>query len=244
VGWAHRILAERDALLAGIDRMHGGLTARVRIGAIPTAIPTTPLISERFSERNPLAGVQIVTLPSREIHRGLADFELDAGVTYLDDETPPGTRRIELFRERHPLLLENMHEAAATEIVEWEAAAELPLCVLTAAMRNRRPVVGLILPERTPPTIIADALAESLRDAHYPICSTRRWRWRWDAPSRIPPRRHWSRDLASSANVPGASRQRRVHGRRRTQSRWAGRRHGRWQMRRRGRFRAGRPQRH
>ena len=102
MGRAHRILAERDALLAGIDRMHGGLTARVRIGAIPTAIPATPLISERCSERNPLAGVQIVTLPSREIHRGLADFELDAGVTYLDDETPPGTRRIELFRERHP----------------------------------------------------------------------------------------------------------------------------------------------
>jgi LysR substrate binding domain len=150
-------------------------------------------------------------------------------VTYLDDETPPGTRRIEQFRERHPLLPENTHDAAATEIVEWEAAAELPLCVLTAAMRNRRildaimasvgarirpaietdtvcslyarvatrrlpsivthtwlhafgvpngmcarplreigprPVVGLILPERTPPTIIADALAESLRDAH------------------------------------------------------------------------------
>jgi DNA-binding transcriptional LysR family regulator len=228
VGWAHRILAERDALLADIDRMHGGLTATVRIGAIPTAIPATPLISERFSEHHPLAGVQIVTLPSREIHRGLAEFELDAGVTYLDDETPPGTRRIELFRERYLLLLENTHETAATDIVQWEAAAELPLCVLTSSMRNRRildaimasvgarirpaietdtvcslyahvatrrlpsivthtwlhafgvpngmcvrplreisprPVVGLIMPERNPPTIIADALAGSLRDA-------------------------------------------------------------------------------
>jgi DNA-binding transcriptional LysR family regulator len=106
VGWAHRILAERDALLADTDRMHGGLMATIRIGAIPTAIPATPLIGERFSERNPLARVQIVTLPSREIHRGLANFELGAGVTYLDDETPPGTRRIELFRERHLLLLD------------------------------------------------------------------------------------------------------------------------------------------
>jgi hypothetical protein len=34
-------------------------------------------------------------------------------VTYLDDETPPGSRRIELFRERYPLLLENTQEAAA-----------------------------------------------------------------------------------------------------------------------------------
>ena len=33
VRWAHRILAERDALLADVDRMHGGITATVRIGA-------------------------------------------------------------------------------------------------------------------------------------------------------------------------------------------------------------------
>jgi DNA-binding transcriptional LysR family regulator len=228
VGWAHRILAERDALLADIDRMRGGLTATVRIGAIPTAIPATPLITERFSLRNPLAGVQIDTLPSREISRCLAEFELDAGVTYLDEETPPGTRRIELYRERYLLLVDQKHVVAASETVDWQAAAKLPLCVLTTAMRNRRildatmasvgarirpvietdtvgalyayvatrqlpsivahtwlhafgvpegmcvrplreirprPTVGLILPDRSPPSIIADALAESLHDA-------------------------------------------------------------------------------
>jgi hypothetical protein len=68
----------------------------------------------------------------------VAEFELDAGITYLDDETPPNTRRIELYRERYLLLLDQTHVAAASEIVEWQAAAELPLCVLTTAMRNRR----------------------------------------------------------------------------------------------------------
>jgi DNA-binding transcriptional LysR family regulator len=229
VRWAHRILAERDALLADIDRMHGGITATVRIGAVPTAIPATPLITERFSLRNPMAGVQIEALPSREIARRLAEFELDAGVTYLDDETPPGTRRIELYRERYLLLLDTTHPTAADEMVEWQAAAQLPLCVLTAEMRNRRildatmasvgerirpaietdnvgalyayvatrrlpsivahtwlhafgvpegmcvrplreirprSIVGLVLSDGTPPSIIADALADSLRDAH------------------------------------------------------------------------------
>ena len=228
VRWAHRILAERDALLADVDRMHGGITATVRIGAVPTAIPATPLVTERFSVNNPLAGVRIETLSSREITRRLAEFELDAGVTYLDDETPPGIRRIELYRERYLLLVDAAHPSAAGNVVEWETAAKLPLCVLTAEMRNRRildaamtsvgeriqpavetdnvgalyayvatrrlpsivahtwlhafgvpngmcvrplreirprPTVGLVLSERTPRSIIAEALANSLRDA-------------------------------------------------------------------------------
>jgi DNA-binding transcriptional LysR family regulator len=228
VRWAHRILAERDALLSDVDRMHGGITATVRIGAVPTAIPATPLVTERFSVSNPMAGVQIEALSSREIARRLAEFELDAGVTYLDDETPPGIRRIALYRERYLLLVDKSHPTAIRDVVEWEAAAQLPLCVLTAEMRNRRildatmasvgvrikpaietdnvgalyayvatrqlpsivahtwlhafgvpdgmcvrplreirprPMVGLVLSDRTPPSIIADALADSLRDA-------------------------------------------------------------------------------
>ena len=228
VRWAHRILAERDALLADVDRMHGGITATVRIGAVPTAIPATPLITERFSKHNPMAGVRIEALSSREIARRLAEFELDAGVTYLDDETPPGIRRVELYRERYLLLVEKSHPVAAGAVAEWEAAAQLPLCVLSSEMRNRRildatmasvgerirpaietdnvgalyayvatrglpsivahtwlhafgvpdgmcvrplreirprPVLGLVLSDWTPPSIIADALADSLRDA-------------------------------------------------------------------------------
>ncbi len=228
VRWAHRILAERDALLADVGRMHGGITATVRIGAVPTAIPATPLITESFSIRHPMAGVRVEALASREIARRLADFELDAGVTYLDDETPPGIRRIELFRERYLLLVDQAHPMATGETAEWAATAQLPLCVLTAEMRNRRildaamasvgerirpavetdnvgalfayvatrqlpsivahtwlhafgvpagmcvrplreirprPVVGLVMSEGTPPSIIADALADSLHDA-------------------------------------------------------------------------------
>jgi DNA-binding transcriptional LysR family regulator len=231
VRWAHRILAERDALLSDIDRMHGGITATVRIGAVPTAIPATPLITERFSVSNPMAGVQIEALSSREITRRLAEFELDAGVTYLDDETPPGSRRTELYRERYLLLVDEAHPTAATEVVEWAAVAQLPLCVLTSEMRNRRildatmasvgarirpaietdnvgalyayvatrrlpsivahtwlhafgvpegmcvrplrelrprPILALVLSDRTPPSIIAEALADSLRDADLP----------------------------------------------------------------------------
>ncbi|GAY09774.1 LysR family transcriptional regulator [Pseudonocardia sp. N23] len=171
LGWAHRILSERDALYSDLDRMRGGLTATARIGAIPTAIPATPLITELFGRRNPLARVRIEALPSREISRRLTEFELDAGVTYLDDETPPGTRRVELYRERYLLLLRDDDPQAANDVVEWEVAARLPLCALTTSMRNRRILDATMagVGERLDPVVEADSV-----DGLYAHVATRR----------------------------------------------------------------------
>jgi DNA-binding transcriptional LysR family regulator len=77
-------------------------------------------------------------MSSREIARRLAEFELDAGLTYLDAETPPGTKRVELYRERYVLVAPSTHPLMQQPEVRWTEAAELPLCALTTAMRNRR----------------------------------------------------------------------------------------------------------
>ena len=138
VTWAHRILAERNELLADVERMRGALTVTARIGAVPTSVPASPLVTSRFLERYPGARVRIESMPSREIARRLAEFELDAGLTYLDAETPPGTRRIELYRERYVLVAPSTHPLMQQSEVRWMEVAELPLCALTNAMRNRR----------------------------------------------------------------------------------------------------------
>ncbi|WP_304118695.1 LysR family transcriptional regulator [Mycolicibacterium bacteremicum] len=138
VAWAQRIVAERDDMLTDIERMRGRLTVTARIGAIPTAVPVSPFISAEFLARNPAASVRIEALSSREIARRLADFEIDAGLTYLDDEAPPGTRSVELYREQYVLLAPQDHPLLATAEVAWSDAAKLDLCVLTTTMRNRR----------------------------------------------------------------------------------------------------------
>jgi DNA-binding transcriptional LysR family regulator len=138
VTWARRILAERDELLADIARVRGGLTATARIGAIPTAVPASPLVTSRFLARYPGATVRVEAMSSREIAQRLADFGLDAGLTYLDDETPPGTRHVRLYQERYALMAPATHPLMARAEVPWAEAAQLPLCALTTAMRNRR----------------------------------------------------------------------------------------------------------
>jgi DNA-binding transcriptional LysR family regulator len=138
VTWAHRILAERDELLADVERMRGRLSAMARVGAIPTSVPASPLLTARFRRDNPAATIRVEATSSREIARRLADFEIDAGLTYLDDETPPSTRRFELYRERYVLLAPATHPLMTEEEVRWSDASKLPLCALTPAMRNRR----------------------------------------------------------------------------------------------------------
>ncbi len=138
VTWAHRILAEQREMLADVGRMQGQLTATARIGAIPTSVAAVPFLTAEFRRANPAAACQVLALPSREIARLLTEFELDAGLTYLDDETPPGTRRVELYRERYLLLAPADHALMSSSEVPWTQAARLPLCALTSDMRNRR----------------------------------------------------------------------------------------------------------
>jgi len=138
VGWAHRILSERDGLRADLDQMRNGLSSTLRIGTIPTAVPITTFVSERFTLRHPRARVQVEELSSREISRRLAEFRLDVGISYLDDDASSLTESLVLYRERYFAVLPAQSPLAGQPVLSWPDAASLPLCLRTPAMRNRR----------------------------------------------------------------------------------------------------------
>ncbi|MFE0171329.1 LysR family transcriptional regulator [Streptomyces sp. NPDC059002] len=138
LAWAHRTLAERDALHQELASLRGELTGTLRIGAIPTALTVTSLLTAPFCERHPAAKVNLESLSSRDISRRLADFEIDAAVTYLDDEALRDMRRLPLYEERYVLLTPADGPHAEDAEVGWAQAAALPLCLLSPRMRNRR----------------------------------------------------------------------------------------------------------
>ena len=138
IGWAHRILADRDDMRADLDRMRGGPGSTLRIGAIATAIPVTSLITGPFRDAHPEAPVQVVSMSADQILRGLAGADLDVGLSYLDGDLPTSMRTIELYRERYLLLMPADSDLAAHRVVGWASAAQLPLCTLTSAVRSRR----------------------------------------------------------------------------------------------------------
>jgi DNA-binding transcriptional LysR family regulator len=172
VGWAHRIVAERDELRADLARMRDGLAATLRIGAIPTAVPASPLLTEPFCDRHPQARVRIEVLSSREIRRRLAEFELDVGLTYLNADSDTGLRGIELYREQYLLLTPDDGPMAGRDEVGWAEAAELPQCALGRQMQNRRILDGIAAAAGAElrPSVETDTVA-----ALYAHLATRRW---------------------------------------------------------------------
>ena len=136
--WAHRILADYDGLGHELSQIRGGLEGTLRIGAIPTSLPMISLVTSPFCERHPLMHVEVLSLSSREIERRMDAFELDAGLTYLDNEPLGNVRTVPLYRERYVLLCAADGPFSGRSTVDWAEAATVPLCLLTPDMQNRR----------------------------------------------------------------------------------------------------------
>jgi DNA-binding transcriptional LysR family regulator len=81
---------------------------------------------------------EIVSQTSIEIQRGLDDFQIDVGVTYLDNDPLARVRTVELYRERYVLITHRDGPFAGRHEASWAQAAGLPLCLLTPSMQNRR----------------------------------------------------------------------------------------------------------
>ncbi len=81
---AHRILAEVENLRRGLEEIDKGLTGRLRIGVIPTALPIVSQLTGPFYAQFPGVTVAVISMNSQEIDRGIQEFELDVGLTYLE----------------------------------------------------------------------------------------------------------------------------------------------------------------
>jgi DNA-binding transcriptional LysR family regulator len=143
--WARRILADQDALEQELAEMRGGLTGGLHFGVIPAAMPMAPLVTSTFCRSYPLVTLKVLSLSSIEIQRGLDAGELEAGLTYLDNEPLRNIRAHPLYGERYMLLTPTGGQFDGMRAVSWREAARLPLCLLTPNMQHRRIIDGLFI---------------------------------------------------------------------------------------------------
>jgi DNA-binding transcriptional LysR family regulator len=140
---AHRILAEADNLRSGLEEIGKGHTGRLRIGAIPTALPIVSQLTGPFYARFPGVTIAVFSMTSHEIERGIEEFELDAGLTYLDAEPIGHVRTKPICVEEYVFLTPATGAFADRPRLTWREAAEAPLCLLTPDMQNRRIIDGV-----------------------------------------------------------------------------------------------------
>lgn len=138
LGWAQRILADEDALGQELAEMRQGLAGDLRFGIIPAAMATVPLVTAPFARAHPLVTLKLLARSSIEIQHGLDAGELEAGLTYLDNEPLRRVRTHTLYHERYMLLTPRGGAFDDVDVTNWREAARLPLCLLTRDMQNRR----------------------------------------------------------------------------------------------------------
>ncbi|HWL69338.1 MAG TPA: LysR family transcriptional regulator [Geminicoccus sp.] len=143
LGWARRMLAERDLLGQELGALREGLTGHLRIGAIPMALPIVGMVTTPLLEAYPGVRMTVTSRTSTEIQRGLDEFHLEAGLTYLDNEPLHGLRAVPLYRERYLLVTPKDGPFAGRSEAAWSELAALPLCLLTPDMQNRRILNGI-----------------------------------------------------------------------------------------------------
>ena len=140
--WVHRALTDLDGLEQEVSRLRGGMEGTLRIGAIPTSLPVSTLVTTPFRERHPLMRIQVMSMSSRQIAEGLARGELDAGLTYLDNEPLADVATLALWREHYLLLVAADGPFAGAVTATWRRASTLRLCLLSPDMQHRRIVDG------------------------------------------------------------------------------------------------------
>jgi DNA-binding transcriptional LysR family regulator len=103
VEWARRILSDRDALRQEVGSARQGLAGNLVLGVIPTALAVVGLLISSFQRDHPRVRIKVLSSSSIEIQRGLDIFDLDAGVSYLDNEPLLRVGTLPLYSERYSL---------------------------------------------------------------------------------------------------------------------------------------------
>jgi DNA-binding transcriptional LysR family regulator len=136
--WARRILADWEGLRQEAAESREQLNGTLRLGAIPTTMPVLPLLTAPCLAAYPGVTHKVFSLSHEQIIRQVDSFELDCGLTYLSDPELKGLNLLPLYSERYVLLAGNTDVLHGRTEVEWPDLADLPLCLLTPNMQNRR----------------------------------------------------------------------------------------------------------
>ena len=144
LAWARRIVGDARAMRQELDALRHGLTGRLRIAAIPTTLAMVASLTTPFRMRHPNVQFTILSRTSIEVLAELENLEIDAGVTYLDNEPLGRVNAFPLYREHYRLLTSSDAPFGNRATVTWAEVAQVPLCLLTPDMQNRRIIDELL----------------------------------------------------------------------------------------------------
>lgn len=141
--WARKILNDAEAMRQDIELAQNDLHGVLALGVVPTALPYAASLSTSLRKRYAHLTIQIQSLTSKQISRGINEYSIDAGITYEDSQELAALRFEKIYQEHYVLLAPSSLAPRRSGTVTWEEAAALPLCLLSKDMRFRQIVDGV-----------------------------------------------------------------------------------------------------
>ncbi len=156
--WARRIVSDARAMRQDVHASKTALAGHLTLAAVPTALAMAAELTTPFRTKHPRVRFTILSSTSRDILSMLDDFQIDAGLTYLDNEPLGKLHTVPLYRERYMLLTSAGCPLAERKEVTWADAGRIPLCLLTPDMQNRRIIDRLLANSAVPPPIESNSM--------------------------------------------------------------------------------------
>src|SRR5260370_22971227 len=135
--WARRIVGDSRAMREEIKALKHGLTGQLRIAAIPTTLAMVASLTTPYRARHPDVRFTIYSRTSIETLTLLENLEIDAGVTYLDNEPLGRVNAVPLYHERYRLLTSAHSPLGNHPRVPSPAVTQIPLSLLTPTTHTR-----------------------------------------------------------------------------------------------------------
>lgn len=136
--WARKMLLDADGMRQELTAATKSLQGNLTIGVIPTALAIAARIPNAINKIHPELKIEITSASSTEIKKGMDNFSISAGISYLDDAMPASVETHQLYQEQYYLLTPASFIDKQVDTISWTEAAKLPLCLLSRNMRNRR----------------------------------------------------------------------------------------------------------
>ncbi|MBJ3776964.1 LysR family transcriptional regulator [Acuticoccus mangrovi] len=136
--WARRIVGDVRQLKEEMRTARHGLAGRVRIAVVPTALTWASKLATAFSAAHPKVEFTILSRNSSDILSMLENLEIDAGISYIDNEPLGRVTTEPLYEEAYMLVCAEGSPFADRKTVRWEELDGTRLCLLTPDMQNRR----------------------------------------------------------------------------------------------------------
>jgi DNA-binding transcriptional LysR family regulator len=178
--WARRIVGDARAMRQEVDALKRGLAGHLRLAAIPTALAMTAALTTPYRARHPDVRFTILSRNSIQVLSQIENLEVDAGLTYLDNEPLGRVISVPLYNEQYRLLTSADGEFGQREQVTWAEVGRVPLCLLTPDMQNRRIIDRLLRSAGAEPSPTLESNSMIVLYAH-----VRTGRWASVMPARL-----------------------------------------------------------